>query len=531
MKNSETPDSAPQPHRCSGVVGRLVALGLSLAMAALAPAPLAAQPSLSTRLSRLLDEAPLDRNLWGVAVLDARGRLLFGRNAERLFMPASNAKILVSTVGAALFGPEERVRTSLYAAGPVFDGVLESDLVLYGRGDPTFGANRCFALDTLPAGACDRDPMTAVARLASAVKARGIVRIAGDVVGDGSYFEPAAVHPTWENDDLLWSYGAPVSGLGFAENTIVLTIRPGDTIGAPAAIEVEPSFAEIEIDNRTTTVSGEAEPVTIERAGPGWRFVVQGAVRSRARPDREALAAPDGNAFAAMALRRALLDSGIVVEGRARGTADSLATLAARATAPLAEAVSRPMSDWIFAILNVSQNWYAETLLKQLGKRWGAEGSWARGLAIERRFLIDSVGVDSTQFLLHDGSGLSAKNLVTPLTLAKSLAFIRKHPRYPTFEAGLPRGGSPGTLRNRFEGSDLAGRVRAKTGSIGQVNTLSGFIEQRADTGRVSRPPGRVFSVQANHHTLGGRAMIRAIDSLVVEIARPTPSARRRQDR
>jgi len=529
VKNSETPDLAA-PRR-SGVRGALVALALSLALAGSAPAALLAQPTLSTRLSRLLDEAPLDRNLWGVAVLDARGRLLFGRNAERLFMPASNAKLLVSAVGAALFSPAERVRTSVYTAGPIFDGLLKGDLVLYGRGDPTFGADRCFALDTLPAAACDRDPMAAAARLASAIKARGIVRIAGDVVGDGSYFEPTAVHPTWENDDLFWSYAAPVSGLGFAENTVLLTIYPGDTLGAPASIEVAPALAGIEIDNRTTTVAGETVPIEIERTGDGWRFVVRGAVRSGASPDREALAVPDGGAFAAMALRRALIDSGVVVDGRARGTADSLETLPARATTPLAEAVSRPMSDWIFAILNVSQNWYAETLLKQLGKRWGAEGSWARGLEIERRFLIDSIGVDSTQFLLHDGSGLSAKNLVSPLALAKTLAFIRTHPRYQTFEAGLPRGGSPGTLRTRFEGTDLAGRVRAKTGSIGQVNTLSGFIEQRADTGHVARSPSRVFSVQANHHTLGGRAMTRAIDSLVVEIARPTPSSRRRLDR
>jgi D-alanyl-D-alanine carboxypeptidase/D-alanyl-D-alanine-endopeptidase (penicillin-binding protein 4) len=174
---------------------------------------------------------------------------------------------------------------------------------------------------------------------------------------------------------------------------------------------------------------------------------------------------------------------------------------------------SRPLRDWLFPILNTSQNWYAEMLLKQLGRQFGQAGSWQEGLAVERRFLIDSVGVDSTQFALSDGSGLSTINLVSPQTFVKLLAFIRKHPRYQAWAAGLPRAGEPGSLRNRFAGTPVEGRVAAKTGSISRVNTLSGYL---------TRPDGKtlVFSIQANHHTLGGRAMIAAIDSAVVAMAR-----------
>jgi D-alanyl-D-alanine carboxypeptidase/D-alanyl-D-alanine-endopeptidase (penicillin-binding protein 4) len=139
---------------------------------------------------------------------------------------------------------------------------------------------------------------------------------------------------------------------------------------------------------------------------------------------------------------------------------------------------------------------------------------WASSrIRVERRFLIDSVGVDSTQFALRDGSGLSASNLVSPLAFTKILRFIRHHPRFETFRAGLPHSGERGSLRTRFLGTPLAGKVRAKTGSISRVNTLSGYIEL---------PAGRVltFSVQANHNTVPSRTMLAQIDSVVVEMAK-----------
>ena len=167
----------------------------------------------------------------------------------------------------------------------------------------------------------------------------------------------------------------------------------------------------------------------------------------------------------------------------------------------------------MFPILNTSQNWFAEMMLKQLGRQFGKEGSWSEGIRVERRFLIDSVGVDSTEFALSDGSGLAASNLVSPLAFTQILRFIRHHPRFETFRAGLPHSGERGSLRNRFVGTPLEGKVRAKTGSISRVNTLSGYIEL---------PAGRVltFSVEANHHTLPTRMILAQLDSLVVQMGK-----------
>ena len=109
---------------------------------------------------------------------------------------------------------------------------------------------------------------------------------------------------------------------------------------------------------------------------------------------------PDPNLFTARALRQVLQEAGIAITGTTRSTTDSMLYRPARSTPPLAEITSRPLRDWIFPILNRSQNWFAEMLLKQLGRQFGRGGSWTEGLAVERRFLIDSVRVDSTEFSL-----------------------------------------------------------------------------------------------------------------------------------
>src|SRR5437660_7863299 len=119
--------------------------------------------SLERRLTTLLDQPPCDRATWGVYVHDDQGRVLFNRNADRYRVPASNTKLVVTAVASALLPPDYRVRTSAYVNGRLADGVLYGDLVIYGRGDPTF-SERCSGLDTLAAAMCD-SAFTAINRL------------------------------------------------------------------------------------------------------------------------------------------------------------------------------------------------------------------------------------------------------------------------------------------------------------------------------------------------------------------------------
>ncbi len=498
-------------------VRRPITLGLALLAGGL-PAPLPAQAlprSAVRQLDSLLDAAPFHRTLWGVALVDPQGRLLYGRNADRLFVPASNTKLVVSAVAAALLPGDWAVPTSLYAAGPVADGVVHGDLVLYGRGDPTFG-RRCYATDSTLPGVCDADPAARLRLLASRLRDAGVRVIRGDLVGDGSWFDAELIHSGWNAYDLNWWYAAPVSGLGFNDNSVDITWRPGAAVDAPAVLSLDPDLGDVTIENRTRTVDigGDSDigDRMFRREGTLGLWA-EGTVALDHVGGTESYAMPDPSLFTARALRQALAEAGISVLGTTRSTTDSLRYLSARQAPPLAEVTGRPLRDWVFPILNTSQNWYADMLLKQLGRQFGGDGSWSGGLAVERRFLIDSVGLDSTLFALSDGSGLSAANLVSPLAFTGLLRYMRGHPGFATFAAGLPQAGQTGSLRNRFRDTPLAGRVAAKTGSIARVNTLSGYF---------TLPDGRTFtfSVQANHQTAGGRRTIAQIDSIVVAMAR-----------
>src|SRR6266705_2448045 len=422
------------------------------------------------------------------------------------------------TAAPVLLPADYRVTTSLYVNGRVEAGVLYGDLILYGRGDPTW-SERCYSVDTLAPGVCD-SAFTAMDAIADSLRARGLRRITGKLVGDGSYFEPTMIHYAWNAWDLTWWYAAPVSGLGFHDNSVDFRIDPGPSVDAPPVIAWSPDLGMITFENRARTVASESTSTIGDnffRTGGVWSIRAEGTVALGRKPRVESVALPDPNLYAARALAASLARRGVAVEGGAVGTTDSLAYRTVRCCAsPLVDFRGRPLPDIIFPILNSSQNWFAEMLLKILGRELKGEGSWSAGLGVERGFLTDSVKIDSTAFALEDGSGLAAGNLVTPQAFAKLLAYMHRPPKGGPCVAGLPQAGQPGSLLKRFVGTPLEGRVIAKTGSIDRVNSLSGYIEPANGGGRTI-----TFSVQANGHAVPYQQMLNQIDSVVVQIGRP----------
>jgi D-alanyl-D-alanine carboxypeptidase/D-alanyl-D-alanine-endopeptidase (penicillin-binding protein 4) len=353
--------------------------------------------------------------------------------------------------------------------------------------------------------------------LAAQLRALGIRRVTGDLVGDGSYFEPTLVQGTWETDDLVWWYAAPVSGLSFNDNSLDLHWAPGPEVGFPGQLDFTPNFGDVTLENRSVTVAGDSaggggSGLEVGRLGPLALWASAGIPLTR-RIRTSYVALPDPNRFAASALRWALAEAGIAVLGGTGSTTDSLRYARAREQPALAETASRPLSEWLVPLLGSSQNLYAELLLKQLGRHQAGEGSWRAALAAERRFLIDSVGLDSTQFSLRDGSGLSHTNVASPLTFARLLHWLRGRPNFAMFQQALPVAGRSGTLRTRMIGTEVEGKVQAKTGTIFRVNALSGYV---------LLPGGglRIFSIQTNNHDLPGSLMTARIDSLVAEIGK-----------
>jgi D-alanyl-D-alanine carboxypeptidase/D-alanyl-D-alanine-endopeptidase (penicillin-binding protein 4) len=445
-------------------------------------------------------------------VTDTAGRVRFARNADRLFIPASNTKLVVTAAASVLLPPDHRIETSIYGTGPLLDGVLEGDLVLYGRGDPSF-SERCYGPDTLALGACEGlwDRLDA---LADSVYAHGIRHVAGALVGDGSYFDAQFLHPGWETYDVNWWYGSPVAALGFNDNSVNLTWAPGPAAGAPARITMEPDLGVLHLENRTRTIdSGRVSTLDFFRQPGTLNVWADGVVAIGRRPTTEYFALPDPNLYFAQAFRLVLARRGVSVAGTTMATTDSTRYRGVRQSPALVTFVSRSRDDLIFPILNTSQNWFAEMLVKTLGRRMGGVGSWEAGLEAERRFLIDSVGIDSTAFSLSDASGLSSGNLVAPRAFVQLLRYMWAHPHNGGFLRALPRAGAIGSLRTRYVDTPLAGRVVAKTGSIQHVNTLSGYIER-------DRGGPLIFAILANNHALAGSQVIRQIDSIVVETGR-----------
>jgi serine-type D-Ala-D-Ala carboxypeptidase/endopeptidase (penicillin-binding protein 4) len=459
-----------------------------------------ARARLAERIDAVLARPAVAQVTWGVEVRDAAaGTVLYARNAARPMIPASNLKLIVSAAAAHHLAPDYRFRTSVYATGPVLDGTLQGDLVLYGRGDPMI-SSRYFPTRT-----------TVFEMMADSLRARGILRVAGGVVADESWWDREYVRDDWDPEDRLWWYAAPVSALGFNDNSIDFRILPGASVGDPARITGEPASAAYRLRNGTRTVAaGGRHTLDFERGeGPGAVRAV-GQIPLGAGADTESFAVDDAARWTATVFREVLESRGIAVSSdEVRVVSDPAASVSG-GSAALVEWLSPPLPQAIGPVLLSSQNWFAEALVKTMGREVSGRGSWEAGLALERAFLTDVVGIDSADFVLRDGSGLSANNRVTPRALARLLDYVRRTPAQGIVRGKLPVSGAPdGSLRSRL--TDLRGRVAAKTGYIGGVNSLSGFVT--AADGREL-----IFVVMGNGR--GERAeVMRAIDDVVRAIA------------
>ncbi|MBA3766078.1 MAG: D-alanyl-D-alanine carboxypeptidase/D-alanyl-D-alanine-endopeptidase, partial [Acidobacteria bacterium] len=197
-----------------------------------------------------------------VASLDT-GRTLFEETAGKLLLPASNMKLY--TVAAALdrLSPDFRFKTSVYAARPPdAAGTVRGDLVIYGRGDPTFAAS-------LNGG----DYTKAIDTLAERIRASGLKRVEGDLVGDESYFTGAPHGFGWEWTDLTWHDGAEISALTVNDNALDLIVKPGTNLGAACTITTGPPTPLITITNRTTTAARGARRDLIVYRGLGENVI------------------------------------------------------------------------------------------------------------------------------------------------------------------------------------------------------------------------------------------------------------------
>jgi serine-type D-Ala-D-Ala carboxypeptidase/endopeptidase (penicillin-binding protein 4) len=501
--------------RWSRALALAAVAGLTLAGCAPTPAPRAPAPlSPTQRLAAVVDSIlatpPFHRTHWGILVHDSEtGRPLFALNPERNFVPASNMKLLTGAVALAELGEAYRYRTALEAVGALPGDTVARALVVRGRGDPTLSARFHDA------------PFAALDSLADSVAVRGIRRFHDGVVVDGSWFTDAPVHFAWFLGNLPSRVAAGTAAFGIEEGTVAVVLRPGQAVGDAVAVELLPYAGVADVEVRVVTgAADERRQVSTERRLPGDTLVVDGVLPLGASLDTLILAAPDPSLLAARALAGALAERGIRLDAPARVVADTAELREMLGTGPsthLATWTSPPMSEIVPAFMLPSQNWIAEQLVKTVGAEREGDGSWAGGLEVHARYLVEGLGVDSSAFFLRDGSGLSNQSLLTPAGIIALLEDARGRPWFDTFFASLPRPGQAGgTLSGRLQG--LEDRVAAKTGTVTHVNGLSGYLV--ADDGRALS-----FSILTNATGAPASAVRDAMDRIVRELATLTRTA------
>src|SRR5712691_8401060 len=447
----------------------------------------------AVRAETLLGTGPTSKGEWGLLIVDAEsGETLYEQNADKYFLPASNMKLFTTALALAKLGPEYRFHTTLETRGTISsEGVLSGDLALVGRGDPNL-SNRKFPYELKEE--FDGPPEKGLVELADALVAKGVKEISGDVVGDESYFPRESYPNGWEIGDMVWEYGAAISAIVVDDNTVTLTLTPGEQAGNPVQAVVTPVTPDFMVENDVTTSEvGVKSDLTLTRDPGGNLVVVKGTLPAKSGARKSVLAVEEPARHAAATLKRLLEERGVKLGGVERARHDGGEMSGDPAV--LAEHVSVPLGDSVKLVNKISQNLHSEMLLRTVARQ---KGMWATPddlMKIPAEF-YEAAGIAPGDVIQTDASGLSRHDLVTPRAIVTLLGFAQKQAWFGPYYASLPVAGVDGTLEDRMKITLATGRIHAKTGSVEHVRTLSGFAET---------PGGRrlIFSFLSNNQ--GGK--------------------------
>jgi D-alanyl-D-alanine carboxypeptidase/D-alanyl-D-alanine-endopeptidase (penicillin-binding protein 4) len=441
----------------------------ALLLTAAAAGPSRRERARARDLDRIFTAPVMEHGLWGVEVKSlVTGRIVYARNARTLMMPASNMKILTLAAAGEVLGWDYRFRTTLEAAAPIENGALKGDLFVRGTGDPTINAvhgRATVVFDEWAAG----------------LRAVGVNRITGGIVADASAFDAVPLGQGWAWDYLDADYAAPVGALEYNENVATLTVRPGGRPGDAAALELSPGAGITLVHHVTTGEAGSRTAIAVERRAGESAIDVSGSIASDAARATRPVAVANPAHYFAHSLLLALQARGIEVDGLPVDLADRGAELHPEPRRMLVESRSPPLSAIAVDMMKVSQNLYAETLLKATGAAKGSVGSAAAGREATAQVLA-GWGIGAEDYIQADGSGLSRYDFVTPETIVRVLERLYADPRHrEVFAAALPLAGRDGTLASRLKATRAEGNALAKTGSIANVRALSGYVRSRDD--------------------------------------------------
>ncbi|WHZ01131.1 D-alanyl-D-alanine carboxypeptidase/D-alanyl-D-alanine-endopeptidase [Neobacillus sp. YX16] len=417
---------------------------------------------LKTEINKLLQEEPiLKGGLTGISIRTAStGEVLYEHNGDVRMRPASNMKLFTSAAALSVLGEKYQFRTEIRMDGKRDGNILKGNLYLKGFGDPTLLGE-------------DLDQLTKFI-----AHSNGITSIEGDLIGDDSWYDDVRL-----SRDLNWSdesayYGSQISALtvsptkDFDSGTIIVEAFPGLNIGNPVQIKLSQNTNYVNVINQAVTVSPDGETdLSIDRKHGSNTIIVKGFLPIGAKKEKEWIAIWEPTQFVLDFFNQKLAKEGIKLSGNSKlGVTPKDAKI-------LTSHLSIPLSELLIPFMKLSNNGHAEILVKEMGKIRKGEGSWEKGLEVINEQLY-KLGVNPETLVIRDGSGISHVNLVPANEISKLLFNVQKEKWFPTFLISLPVAGDSnrmvgGTLRKRMESLN----VKAKTGTISTVSSLSGYVE------------------------------------------------------
>ena len=458
--------------------------------------------ALRTMIDSLADAPEFSNAHWGILIVDPeRGDTLYSRNAGKLFMPASNMKILTSSTALAQLGPDYRYRTVFAARGTVANGTLNGDLLVIGRGDPSVSDHML------------HDAMIPLRLIADSLSARGIHRITGSVVPWGNAFPSEVFGYGWTYDDFEDSYSAPIDELLFNEGFSELHVRAGDRAGDPVRVDVTPAHTYPRVRVEATTVAaptttgwrrGRGEGLHARKDSTTWDVILDGQIAAQDTAVIEVTHHNPDVAYVA-AMREALRDKGIAVDESA--PSDTLAHIDTLTTLS-----SPPLSEILKALMKPSQNQIAEMLFRTVALERTGAGRTDSARAVVGAQIAQWGAAVPAEAVIRDGSGLSRYDYISPRTVVRILDAMRRSPAFGVYYDALPIAGVDGTIRNRMKGTPAQGNVHAKTGSVALARSLSGYVTT-ADHHML------IFSFLANNWTVPVSSVERVQDTIAARLA------------
>jgi len=418
------------------------------------------------------------------------GKVHYSLHAHRPMIPASTNKIITSIAALEILGPAAPLSTRIYARGRIRNGRLIGDIIIRGGGDPNISGRFH-----------DGDPLALPRRWARHVKASGIISVSGDVIADDTVFDREFLNPHWPQEQYLKWYQAEVSGLAFNDNCADVRVRTWRE-GRRWRLTVipMPDTESIRFINKLVVSAAVKSPTIVFDRPPAGNVIT---VRGRMPAKQMCTAAfhvtlHNVPLVFAEVFRRRLLDESIVVLGRPRVTREAIdygggdLKLLVNHTTPLARSIR---------VMNKrSQNFYAECVLKLIGRKRFGRGSFKTGTEAVKAFLF-ARGFNPETVRYVDGSGLARANRVTAYVLTELLRFALRRSFADVFIDSLAAGGEPdSTMRKRLARSPYKGRVRAKTGSIRKVTALAGYVLDGAGE------PALAFAILINNASDHARA-------------------------